>query len=53
MTIHERLKANLDKQPHSILTLILLAAAAVIVLVALLPDHWVLKVIVALYILLP
>lgn len=53
MTLKQRLQKNLEKQPHSVLTLLLLGLAALIAGVALLPDNWLLKVVVALWVLLP
>ena len=52
MSLKANLQKNLEKQPHSVLTVLLLGLAAVIVLVALLPDNWLLKVAVAAWVIL-
>ena len=53
MSIKKQLQANLSQMPHAGLTLLLLGLAALLVVVALLPEHWVLKVIVAVWVLFP
>lgn len=53
MNIKTRLKANLEHMPHAALTLLLLALAVLLTLLALVPGHWVLKVAAALWVLLP
>lgn len=53
LTLHERLARNFATQPDMLLTGALLAAAAVLVCVALLPRHRLLKAAALAWVLLP
>lgn len=53
MSLKSNLQANLGKQPHSVITLLLLALAAFLIVVALTPDHWLFKVLVAVWVIVP
>lgn len=53
MSIKANLQKNLQQQPHSVVTVILLALGIILIGLALVPDHWLLKVLAIVWVILP